>query len=145
MQLLYKLFGRLTKDKFKHYLKTRLIYYVIGLIILLIGGVKGLVMTTLLILSFFLGWTTSKLINAFKDWRLTQRLNRIHFTAVEYDQMQRERDLAIAAFQTVTKEAAASERRSGSDLARGRQPRSVRFTESDIREFMAQNGMEEQQ
>lgn len=142
MQLLYKMFGRLTKDKVKHYLKTRLIYYVIVLIIFVIGGVKGLVMTTLIILSFFLGWITSKLINAFKDWRLTQRLNRIHFTAVEYEQMQRERDLAIAAFQTVTREAAASERRSGSDQARGRQSRQVRFTESDIREYMTQHGLE---
>lgn len=139
---LYKLFGRITKEKAKHYLKTRLIYYVIALLIFFIGGAKGLVMTTLLILSFFLGWVTNKLINAFKDWRLTQRLNRIHFTAVEYDQMQRERDMAIEAWKTVTREAAASERRNGSDQARGRQPRQVRFTESDISEYMAQHGME---
>lgn len=145
MKFLYKLFGRVTKDKAKHYLKTRLIYYVIALLIFLIGGAKALVMTTLLILSFFLGWITSKLINAFKDYRLTQRLNRIHFTAVEYDQMQRERDLAIEAFKTVTRESAELKRMSGSDRATAPRSRQVRFTESDIREYMTQQGLEPQE
>lgn len=142
MQLLYKLFGRITKDKLKHYVKTRLIYYVIALLILLVGGVKSLVITTFIVISFFLGWTVNKMITAFKDYRLTQRLNRIHFTAIEYDQMQRERDLAISAFKTIAEKTSTAPKGAMERTPGRYSSQSVRMSEGDIREFMAQNGME---
>lgn len=52
-----------------------------------------MLITFFLGLFFFLGWTGKGVYQAFSDWRLTQRLNRVHFAAAEFDVMKRENEL----------------------------------------------------
>jgi hypothetical protein len=98
------MFAKVTKQGLLHFLTKRLPVYAVGIFILLVGGIKGLMITFLCVMSFFLGWFINKLITAVKDYRLTQRLNRIHFTHIEYDTMKRERDMALDAFRQIDKE-----------------------------------------
>lgn len=104
MERMYKLFGRITRQGLIRFAIKRLPFYVLGLTILTLWGVRGLMITFLLVLSFALGWIFCKLKAALADYRLTQRLNRIHFTAVEFDSMKRERDMALQAWQELSRE-----------------------------------------
>lgn len=143
MERLYRLFGKVTKQGLMTFLFKRLPVYLLGLIILTVWGVKGLMFTFLLITSFFLGWIVNKLVSAFKDYRLTQRLNRIHFTAIEYDTMQRERDLAIAAFQQITEKAAKRVKAAGMPPTPSMPHHRANFDPEAIREYARQHGVED--
>lgn len=103
MAELYKLFAKVTRQGVINFLWKRLPIYVLGIFILMVWGIKGLMITFFITMAFFLGWITNKIITAVKDYRLTQRLNRIHFTHLEFDTMKRERDMALEAFRQIEK------------------------------------------
>lgn len=142
MERLYRLFGRVTKQGLMTFLFKRLPIYVLGLIILIVWGVKGLMFTFFVVTAFFLGWIVNKLVSAFKDYRLTQRLNRIHFTAIEYDTMQRERDLAIAAFKEVTEKAAKRVKAAAMPPMPSMPHNRATFDSETIAEYVRQHGVE---
>jgi hypothetical protein len=104
-QKLYGMTGQFSGKGLKKWLLRRMPVYVFLLFVTLLYGVKGLMTAFLLILSFFLGWTFKGLIQAVKDWRLSQTMTRVHFSQVEYDSMQRENRMlheALQAFRDAT-------------------------------------------
>jgi hypothetical protein len=137
---LYKLFGKVTKEGFRGFMLKRFPLYVLGILILIFGGVKGLAMTLLCLLCLFLGWTAKGAVAAYKDYRLTQRLDRIHFTAIEFDAMKRERDLAITAFQEVTAKAVARVKAAGMPPTPAMPRQRATFGEDEIQEYIRQHG-----
>lgn len=139
---LHKRFGSIRPDEGKRWMKRRLPVYLAGAIILIFGGIQAAMITFALIVSFAAGWIAKGFIQAVKDYRLTQRLNRIHFTAAEYDTMRRERDMAIEALQAIQQ--AQKERRSTGPKAAPMPPSapaaSRRLTPDEIREMILQAG-----
>lgn len=83
----------LKPEKLKAFALKRLPLYLIFVVVLIVFGVKSAMVMFFMFLSFFLGWTIKGVYQAFNDWRLTQRLNRVHFTQVEYETMERENKL----------------------------------------------------
>jgi hypothetical protein len=134
----YGHFGRVTKEGFRAFVFKRLPFYLLGLMILLIGGVKAFMMTFLFVFTFTAGWWMNKAINAFKDYRLTLRLNKMHFTSIEYDAMRRERDLALEALKTMTDDRAQRGRAAPMPPRPAAPVQQQRFGPDEIREFIAQ-------
>lgn len=137
----YRKFGKVTKKGVIAFLLKRLPIYVIGLFILTVWGVKGVVITFFLVLAFFLGWVTNKMVAAVKDYRLTLRLNRNHFTTLEYDTMKRERDLALKAFQMIQGERPVGVKQGGGP-AMPRPTVSRQLDPDEIREYVRQHAAE---
>lgn len=140
---LYGKFARVTVGQRKTFLYKRLPVYLLAVLILFLFGVKTLIMTFFLALSFGLGWFLKSFISAVKDYRLTLRLNRVHFTHAEYESLQRENRAlteAVLAFQTVRRGAG------GAEVARPQAaaPQTVRgFAVEDIKEMVRSFSMEE--
>lgn len=82
--------SKLTETDLKRFLYKRLPFYLVGLFILIVFGVKGLVITFFLVLSFVFGWIAKGVINVVKDYRLAQRLNKVHYTTLEYESLQKQ-------------------------------------------------------
>lgn len=141
---LYQMFGRVTKKGLVAFLIKRLPYYLIGLTILMIWGIKGVMFTFFVVIAFFFGWFVNKLMTAVKDYRLAQRLDRIHFTHIEYDTMKRERDLAIQAFQMITEKAARRVKAAATPPMPSAPSYGARqqFDPDTIREYVRQHGVE---
>lgn len=95
MKILYFYLNRFRP---KNMFKTAVIYG-LGAFILLLWGVKGLVTTFLLIFCFFLGWVIHSGVSAIKDYRLTLRLNRVHYSQADYDTLRRENKALLDALQ----------------------------------------------
>lgn len=95
LKLLYYFTNRFTK---KNIAKMAAVYAG-AILIFLIYGVKGLMTVFFLILFFFLGWISNKLTAAIKDYRLTLRLNRVHFSHVDYETLRRENSALLEALQ----------------------------------------------
>lgn len=74
--------------------------YVAAVLILLLFGVKGLLITFFLTVFFVLGWTAHMLIGAVKDYRLTLRLNRMHYSQADYETLRRENKALLQVIQT---------------------------------------------
>ncbi|SFF49393.1 hypothetical protein SAMN04487969_15511 [Paenibacillus algorifonticola] len=141
MAFLYKLFAKVTRKGLLTFAIKRLPVYLAGLTILMIWGVPGVMMTFLLVMAFFFGWFLNKFLAAIKDYRLTQRLNRIHFTHIEFDTMRRERDMAIQAYQMVMEADSKGRRVKAAGMPPTPVPPSNRAYDPDtIREYMRQHG-----
>lgn len=119
----------------------RLPIYLLGLMILMVWGVKGLMFTFFVCLAFVAGWLGKTLKAAVADYRLTKRLERVHFTAIEYDTMKRERDMAMQAYMSIR-----DNKGRGAEVARPPMPpgppRNATIDPDQIREFVAQYGGE---
>lgn len=100
--VLYKKAGKIDKITVKTFMKRRLPIYLLIILVLSIWGVGTAVSMFFLVVSFFLGWTTNKIISAVKDYRLTLRLNRQHYSTLEYETMKKERDIALKAFEQIS-------------------------------------------
>lgn len=137
LEILHALLYRLTERDVKGFIRKRLPYYLIALLIYLVWGGKGIVITFFMVLAFFIGWVLNGLIRAVKDYRLTQRLNRIHFTAIEFDALKRERDLAMEALRSLRAEGGRGAKAAPMP-PRPAAPQSRRFDEDEIREMLAQ-------
>jgi UPF0716 family protein affecting phage T7 exclusion len=139
---LHKRFGSIRPGEGKRWMKKRLPIYLAAALILIFGGIQTAMITFALIMSFTAGWIAKGLIQAIKDYRLTQRLNRIHFTATEFDTMRRERDMAIEALQAIQQ--AQKERRSSGPKAAPMPPSAPaaprRLTPDEIQEMILQAG-----
>lgn len=144
MERLYRMFAKVTKQGVMKFIIKRLPIYLLGLFILLIWGVKGVVFTSFVVIAFFLGWTLNKVVSAYKDYRLSQRLDRIHFTQIEFDTMRRERDLAIAAFKEVTEKAARRVKAAATPPMPSMPQHRATFTHEDIQEYVRQHGLEDE-
>lgn len=92
MRIIYFL-SQLSPRKLKLFAIKKLPIYLFFVLVFCMYGVKGMLITTFLILFFFLGWTGKGMFQAFHDWRLTQRLNRVYFSAADYESIQRENKL----------------------------------------------------
>lgn len=99
---LYKKAGKIDKTTVKKFTRKRLPIYLLIILVLSIWGVGTAVSMFFLVVSFFLGWTTNKIISAVKDYRLTLRLNKQHYTNIEFETMRKERDIALKAFEQIS-------------------------------------------
>lgn len=73
--------------------------YGVAAVIGLLFGVKGLATTAFLIFFFFLGWIGHSLWGAIKDYRLTLRLNRVHYSQADYETLRRENKALLQALE----------------------------------------------
>jgi hypothetical protein len=85
--------AKLSQANLKQFAIKRLPIYILGLIILIVFGVKPLMYTLGLFVFFFLGWIMKGLYQSIIDWRMQLRMNRIHFSQVEYEQLKRENNM----------------------------------------------------
>ena len=81
---------KLTTDQLKTFMYKRLPIYILALFIFLLFGVKGLVITFFLVVFFVLGWTLNKIYSIVSDYRLAQKINRIHYTTIEFEALKRQ-------------------------------------------------------
>jgi hypothetical protein len=120
----------------KTFFRKRLPIYGGALLILIVFGVKVFMLMVGLILAFFVGWTCKGLMQAFKDWRLSQRLNRVHFSAAEYEQMKRENAMLHEALQAY-KENAKGRGSAGPSMAQA-PPARPRFDPQMVQDMILQ-------
>lgn len=137
MKHLYAMFGKVDKESVKRFSKKRLPFYLIGLLIFILFGTKGLVNSIFLFIFFILGWTLNKFVSAVKDYRLTLRLNRVQFNQVDFETMKRERDLALTALKQMTESGEGQKRVKAAPMPT--MPSSAqRFGHDDIEEMLRQ-------
>lgn len=137
MKIVYWL-SRISPRSMKIFAVRKLPIYALLLLVLIVYGVKGMTITLFLGLFFFLGWTFKGMYQAFQDWRLTQRLNRVHFSAVEYEGIKRENDMlheALNAFKDNGKRNGGLGRR---DDAHAPRPSRSAMDHESIREMILQ-------
>lgn len=100
---LYPMLSKITKEQLITFSKKRLPIYLIALIILLKFGVIGLMYTFLFTMFFVLGYVSKGLVNLYKDYRISLRLNKVYFNQAEYLSLQRMNEAlekAVKAYQT---------------------------------------------
>ena len=138
MNRLYVLASRITKRGFRKFIFKRLPVYLFLLLVLILYGVKGLMITFGLLVSFFLGWTFKGLFQAFKDWRLTQRLNRVYFSQVEYDALHRENKMLHEAFNAYKDNVTKRGGGAAAPMPQAVPPQRPRYDAEQIRDMMLQ-------
>lgn len=137
MKRLYVFASRLSERSLKAFMMKRLPVYLLLLLVLILYGVKGLMITLMFFVSFFLGWTVKGLFQAFKDWRLTQRLNRVYFSQVEYDSLHRENKMlheALNAFRDSAKRGGGA----AAPMPQAAAPQRARYDQQQIQEMILQ-------
>jgi hypothetical protein len=107
MKFIYYFLERFKKQN----IKKSIPIYLFVLLTILFYGVKGLIMTTFIILTFVAGWISKGLWQAIKDYRLTLTLNRVHFSKSDYETLKRENSALLTALESYMK---------NTDNARGR-------------------------
>lgn len=131
--------ANLKPDKIKAFALKRLPVYVAFIIVLIVFGVKSAMVMFFMFVSFFLGWTIKGLYQAFTDWRLTQRLNRVHFTQLDYETMERENRLLHEALNMFKENAKGRTVGAGvRNEPQAHRSHSAKMNYDQIRDFMAQ-------
>jgi hypothetical protein len=139
MKIIY-LLSHLSPKKLKLFALKKIPIYLLIVLIFIMYGVKGLMTTFFLALFFFLGWTFKSVYQAFHDWRLTQRLNRVYFSAADYDSMERENKLlhdALNAFKENAKRSGGAGVRNDAPIPHSVKPR---IDHQAIQEMLLQMG-----
>jgi hypothetical protein len=128
---------KISKAQLRSFALKRLPIIVVGTITLLVFGVKGLVTMTFMALAFVLGWTLKGAVQAYKDYRLSQALNRVHFNQMDVQTLRRERDLALAAVKAYQESTTGRGGPMRSPATMGAAPDRRRMSEDDKRQILA--------
>lgn len=129
--------AKLTDTDIKRFMYRRLPFYLMGLLILLLFGVKGLVFTFFMIIAFALGWIIKGCLNVVHDYRLAQRLNKVHYSVIEYDSLKRQNKALYEAVKAYQEGAVSS--RGASGVGRPPNPPArPRMDRAEIQEILSQ-------
>lgn len=126
----------------KHLIRSVPIYLVAALIAI-VFGVKGLMISFFLGLFFFLGWITHSLWGVVKDYRLTLRLNRVHYSQADYETLRRENKALLHAVEARMEGGRGVQ--PGVRPASSPAPTAARLTRQDIEEMKLRIEEEERQ
>lgn len=68
----------------------RILFYLIGIILVFVGGIELMTMFFVAFFAFLIGKYYEKTMSAIRDYRLTQKINSMTYTQAEYDSMKKE-------------------------------------------------------
>ena len=68
----------------------RSIFYLIGIILVFVGGIELMTMFFVAFFAFLIGKYYERTMSAIRDYRLTQKINSMTYTQAEYDSMKKE-------------------------------------------------------
>ncbi|MDO3682088.1 hypothetical protein [Paenibacillus ehimensis] len=127
----------------KKYLIRSVPIYLIAALITIVFGVNGLMISFFLGLFFFLGWITHSLWGVVKDYRLTLRLNRVHYTQADYETLRRENKALLQVVEARMEGVRGVQ--PGVRPASSPAPKAARLSQQDIEEMKFRYEQEEQQ
>lgn len=118
--------------------------YIAAILIYFMFGVTGLIITFFLGLFFFLGWIVHSLISMVKDYRLTLRLNRVHYNQADYETLRRENKALLQALESRMENGGRGARQGGVP-ASSPPPTAARLNANDLEEMKLRYEQEENQ
>lgn len=81
-------------------LKKTVPLYLLTALILAVYGVKGLMLSFMIIFFYVMGWMSHKCMAFIRDYRLSRTLDRVHFSQAEFELLKRENKLLFDALQS---------------------------------------------
>lgn len=67
-------------------------FYAVGLILVLVGGIRFMTMFFIGFFGFVVGKYTEKFVSAIKDYRLANKINRINYDKAEFEFLKKENE-----------------------------------------------------
>lgn len=80
------------KKETKFFNAIRIVFYIVGLILIFVGGIELMIMVYIGLFAFILGRYYEKTMSAIRDYRLSQKIAKTTYKQAEFDALKTELD-----------------------------------------------------